>query len=320
MSRIAYRVWGIIAFVAIVVVVFGWWSYRRPQPLVGFVSSNGRLEAKEIDIATKFQGRIAEVLADEGDSVRAAQILARMDTRSLQAQLRQAEAQVNQARKERDHAAAVVRQRESECSLAEKDLKRSLNIYEEDAGAISIGQLDRDQAAFSTAKAQCAAAEAALARTEGTIAAALAETERLGVDIEDSILKAPRSGRVLYRLAEPGEVLSQGGKILTIIDLADMYMTLFLSEQDAGRVQIGAPARILFDALPHRPFPAEVSFVAPKAQFTPKEVETKTEREKLVFRIKAQVLDGTDPILKPGMPGMAYIRIDDSVAWPEWLE
>jgi len=104
------------------------------------------------------------------------------------------------------------------------------------------------------------------------------------------------------------------------VDLGDVYMTLFLPERDAGKVPIGADARIVLDALPRRPFPARVSFVAPKAQFTPKEVETKTEREKLVFRIKAQVLEAKDPILKPGMPGIAYIRIDESVAWPEQLE
>lgn len=320
MSRSGYKIWGTAGLVAILAVALGWWSYFRPKALVGFVSSNGRIEAKEVDIATKFQGRIAEVLADEGDSVRAGQILARMDTKSLQAQLRQAGAQVNQAHKERDHAAAVVRQRKSECSLAEKEFERSVKIYEEDAGAISIGQLDRDQAAFRTATALCAAAEADLAKVKATIEANVAETERLQADIEDSVLKAPRNGRVLYRLAEPGEVLPAGGKILTIIDIDDMYMTVFLSEQDAGKVPIGADARILLDALPRRPFPARVSFVAPKAQFTPKEVETKTEREKLVFRIKAQVLDANDPILKPGMPGIAYIRIDENVAWPERLE
>jgi hypothetical protein len=153
-----------------------------------------------------------------------------------------------------------------------------------------------------------------------TIEATVAETERLRADIEDSILKTPRSGRVLYRLAEPGEVLPAGGKILTTVDLDDMYMTVFLSEQEAGKVRIGADARIVLDALPHRAFPARVAFVAPKAQFTPKEVETKTEREKLVFRIKARVLDGNDPILKPGMPGVAYIRVDESAVWPERLE
>jgi HlyD family secretion protein len=319
MKRIGYKTWGFAAMAALLAVALWWWSYFRPKPLVGFVSSNGRLEAREVDIATKFQGRIAEVLADEGDPVREGQILARMDTKALEAQLKEAEAQVDQARQERDYAAAIVEQRKSECILTEKQYKRSLSIYERDPGAISIEQLDRDQAAFRSAKALCTAAEADLAKTKATIEANVAETERLRTNIDEGTLRAPRSGRVLYRLAEPGEVLPAGGKILTIIDLNDVYMTLFLPEEEAGKVEIGADARILLDALPHRPIPAKVTFVAPKAQFTPKEVETKTEREKLVFRIKVQVLEGDSPVLKPGMPGIAYIRIDPSAVWPERL-
>ena len=107
--------------------------------------------------------------------------------------------------------------------------------------------------------------------------------------------------------------------MLTILDLNDVYMTLFLGAQEAGKVPMGADARVVLDALSDQPIPAKVSFVAPKAQFTPKEVETKNERQKLVFRLKAHVLDGNDPLLKPGMPGVAYIRVDTAAAWPERL-
>jgi len=209
-----YKTWVITGLVAILAVALGWWSYLRPKPLVGFVSSNGRLEAKEVDIATKFQGRVAEVLADEGDAVQAGEILARMDTTSLQAQLRQAVAQVNQAHKEREHAAAVVRQRKSECSLAEKELERSLKIYQGDPGAISEVQLDRDQTGFRTAQALCAAAEADLAKTDATIEATVAETDRLRADIEDSVLKAPRRvERDLQRLSFQSPEESSGTRL-----------------------------------------------------------------------------------------------------------
>lgn len=296
-----------------------WWFLLRSQPLIGFVSGNGRLEAQEIDIATKFQGRVAEVLVDEGDAVRAGEVLARMDTKSLQAQLREAQARVIEARAERTHAAAVVRQRDSECRLAQKQLERSMRIHEREPGAISADRLDRDRAAVETAQALCRAAEADLATTEAAIQAKVAETERLQADIKEGALLAPRGGRVLYRLAEPGEVLPAGGKILTIIDLSDVYMDIFLSTGEAGKIRIGADARILLDALPDRPIPARVSFVAPKAQFTPKEVETRTQREKLVFRVKIQVRDGEDPVFKPGMPGLAFIRTDEYARWPDDL-
>ena len=300
------------------------WKYlNRTELPDGFASGNGRIEAIEIDIATKLAGRLETVLAEEGDMVEAGQVVARMDTKSLGAQLRTAQARVQQAQRERDHAIAIVRQRESECSLAEKQLARSRAMRRRDPGAISQEQIDHDVTAVETAHAACAAAEAQLANSDAAIEAAVAEVERISADIDDSTLKAPRSGRVLYRLAEPGEVLAPGGKILTVLDLTDVYMTLFLPTDEAGRVSIGAEVRIIFDAAPHLVIPATVSFVAPEAQFTPKEVETRSEREKLMFRVKARI----DPALlkqhidkvKTGVPGVAYVRLDKDLAWPEFL-
>jgi HlyD family secretion protein len=300
-----------------------WQTLNKQQLPEGFASGNGRIEAIEIDIATKLAGRLESVLAEEGDMVEAGQVVARMDTKSLGAQLRTAQARVRQAQRERDHAVAIVRQRKSECSLAEKQLARSRAMRRRDPGAISQEQIDHDITAVETARAACAAAEAQLANTDAAIEAAAAEVERISADIDDSTLKAPRSGRVLYRLAEPGEVLAAGGKILTVLDLTDVYMTLFLPTDQAGRVSIGAEARIIFDAAPHLVIPATVSFVAPEAQFTPKEVETRDERDKLMFRVKARI----DPALlkqhiekvKTGVPGVAYIRLDGDLPWPEFL-
>lgn len=306
--------------------VGGWfaWKYlQEPRLPKGFASGNGRIEATEIDIATKLPGRLAEVSAREGDMLNKGQIVGRMDTKSLAARLRQADARVEQGKREREHAVAIVRQRDSECALAQKELRRSRALYDDDRGAISQEKLDHDEVALEVAEAVCAAAEAQLANAGAMIKAATADVERITVDLEDSVLKASTGGRVLYRLAEPGEVLSAGGKVLTILDLTDVYMTLFLPTAQAGRVSIGADARITLDAAPDLVIPATVSFVAPQAQFTPKEVETRTEREKLMFRIKVRI----DPELlrqhiekvKTGVPGVAYIRLDQTAEWPEHL-
>ena len=181
-----------------------------------------------------------------------------------------------------------------------------------------------DLAASLTTQAACVAAEAQVAEAEAAIGAAVAETERLQADLKDYVLKAPRHGRVLYRVAEPGEVLAPGGKVLTIIDLTDVYMTFFLPEKKAGKVAMGADARILLDAVPDLVIPAKVSFVAAKAQFTPKYVETRSEREKLMFRVKAQIdpalLKQHEPQVKTGVPGVAYVRLDPNVEWPEYLK
>jgi HlyD family secretion protein len=129
---------------------------------------------------------------------------------------------------------------------------------------------------------------------------------------------------VLYRLAEPGEVLAAGGKALTLLNLDDMFMTIYLPTDRAGQVALHGEARILLDALPGQPIPATVSFVAPKAQFTPREVETRTEREKLMFRIKVKAdpawLAAHRDLAKGGMPGVAYVRLDANTAWPANLQ
>ncbi|MGB2691220.1 MAG: efflux RND transporter periplasmic adaptor subunit [Thermodesulfobacteriota bacterium] len=298
-----------------------WWFNYRPVPLEGFAIGNGRLEANEVNIATKFHGRVKEILFDEGDKIQAGQIVARMDTSSLEAQLAESQASVVSAEKQRNNAVAIVAQRKSECDLARKNLSRSNKLYEK--GIISLQELDKQTATYDVSESRCAAAEANVANAQAAIEAAIAHTDRIKSDINDSVLKSPISGRVQYRLAEPGEVLPAGGKIMTIINLSDVYMTVFLSSKDAGRLAIGALTRIVFDAAPEFAIPAKVYFISSKAQFTPKEVETLNERQKLVFRVKVrivpEILNEYEPIVKIGVPGVAYIRLDPDVSWPEFL-
>ena len=310
---------------ALLLVVAGasvWWFYVRIPPLVGFGSGNGRLEVQEIDVATKFPGRIAEVLVDEGDNVQVGQVVARMDTSSLSAQVREAEAQVQRARQGQITAKALIAQRRSETLLAERDLERARALYVN--ANISAKDYDRARSTMDTAKASTTQAEAQSAEAEAAIAASLAQKERIQVDLKDSVLTAPRSGRVQFRLAEPGEVLASGGKVLTLIDPTDVYMTVFLPAAEAGKIALGAQARITHDAAPNLVIPSAVSFVADKAQFTPKEVETRTEREKLMFRIKVKIdpelVKGHEAQVKPGLPGVAYVQLDSSVQWPPSLQ
>ena len=216
----------------------------------------------------------------------------------------------------------MIAQRKSELSLAKKDLERSKGLYENDS--ISLEQLQRDETAVQTAKATLTSAQAQLSNTEAAIEAAIATTELLKVQIEDSVLKAPIAGRILYRIAEPGEVLPGGGKVLTVLNPLDVYMTIFLPTRQAARLAVGADARVVLDGIPDMVIPARVTFVAPRAQFTPKEVETRTEREKLMFRIKVKIqpdfLKTHVELTKTGVPGEAYVRIDADNEWPDQLK
>lgn len=127
-----------------------------------------------------------------------------------------------------------------------------------------------------------------------------------------------------YRIAQPGEVLSAGGRVLNLVDLGDVYMTFFLPTAEAGRTSMGSDVRLILDAAPQYTIPAKVSFVADVAQFTPKTVETEEERQKLTFRVRAQIpqelLQKYIQYVKTGLPGMAYVRLDPQAVWPENLE
>jgi HlyD family secretion protein len=312
---------GLVVLAAVIVLLVRQYLQEPPLPQ-GIASGNGRLEATEVNITSKFPGRLAEVLVKEGDDVAAGQVLARLDVREVEAELHQAQAQVTQAQKQRSAAAAVITQRKSEVTLAEKTLARSRQLYENQN--IPIEQLQRSETAVQTAHAARAAAEAGLALADAAIEAARARVESVQTRIDDSALKTPIAGRVLYRLAEPGEVLPAGGKVFTVLDLTDASMTIFLPTLQAGRLHIGDEARIVLDAIPEYTIPATVSFVSPEAQFTPKEVETRSEREKLMFRVKVRIapalLAKHSAIMKTGVPGVAYVRLGTDVAWPASLQ
>jgi HlyD family secretion protein len=294
-----------------------WLATRPPELPPGFASGNGRVEGTEVDVATKFAGRVTELLVREGDAVKAGQVIARLDDRALRAQLAAARAAAERARHE-DHAAETeVERRRHELTFAQAEYDRSVRLFER--GAVPESRLDRDRAAWQTAEAVLRAAAAREAEAHAQLVTSEAQIDEIEANLSDFTIAAPVPGRVLFRLAEPGEVLPAGGKIATIVDLDDLYMTVYLPERIAGRVRIGADAHIRVDAFPERLLPARVTFVAPSAEFTPKEVQTTEERQKLVFRTRLEPTANPDYILKPGMPGEGFIRLDPDAPWPETL-
>ena len=298
-----------------------WWMHRQAGLPPGLAAGNGRLEADEIDIATKFAGRIAAILADEGDTVKAGQVLARMDTRDLEAALNKAQAQVLQAQKALDEATASLEQQKTQVTFAKQQLDRTHFLLPK--GYATKEEFDQRQQQLNAATAGFNAAQARVAESAHALDAARHDVERDRIDIADNTLVAPRDGRIQYRLANVGEVLAAGGKVFTMLDTNDVYMDVFLPTGEAGRAVAGAPARILLDAMPNAPLPAKVVFVASQAQFTPKAVETRSERDKLMFRVRVRVdqaalRGGAAP--SAGLPGMAYIRLDPQTAWPQDLQ
>jgi HlyD family secretion protein len=341
-------VWGVVILGLAALAI---WHFSRGQGQDdNIVSGNGRIEATEIDVAAKMAGRVKAILVKEGDLVAVGQVVAQMDTDVLRAQLREAEALLRKAevdiavaksrliqrQSEKVADEALVAQRRAELTAARKRSVRTTALVTE--GAASQQEADDDrarmqsyQAAVSAARAQVAAAEAAIvtARSEVLGAQSAAEgaqasIEKIQADITDSDLKSPRDGRVQYLVAQPGEVVGAGGRVLNLVDLTDVYMTFFLPTVPAGRLAMGSEVRLVLDAAPQYVIPAHVSFLADVAQFTPKTVETASEREKLMFRVKARIpADLLRTYLlhvKTGLPGVAYVRLDSRKPWPLHLQ
>jgi HlyD family secretion protein len=309
---------GIVVALAAAAAGAAWKGSQQDATPQGFAWGNGRIEATEVQIATKRPGRIRTILVDEGDAVTSGQVLAHMDTQDLEADLRAAQAMSNEARQALAHATASIAERESVLGLADKSYRRSTQLSR--GGHIADQTLDEDRSRRETAEAGLRAARTQVDQAQAAIEASTAREERIKVDIDDATLVSPVNGRVLYRLVEPGEILPAGGRVVSVLDLTDVYVTVFLPARDATRVAIGAEARIVLDGEPQAPIAARLSFVAPAAQFTPKEVETRSEREKLTFRAKVSVnrdaLEGRLAEIKTGLPAMAYVRIDPDAAWP----
>lgn len=333
---------GLLAF-------YGWQRLQTNESTAGFISGNGRIEATEIDIAARQGGRLLEVLVGEGDFVQAGQVLARIQVDTLNAQRDEARAQHAQAltavataqaqvaarESERRSALAQAAARESDLDAARRKLERSQALAAQ--GMWPQQELDNDRARVQSAQASVTAARAQATATQAAIDAARSQVAgaraavavleatqaRIAADIADATLKAPRDGRVQFRVAQPGEVVAAGGKVLNMVDLSDVYMAFFVPETVAGRIAIGSEARIVLDAAPQFVIPARVSFVSATAQFTPKTVETASERQKLMFRVKAQIdrtlLQKHLQQVKTGLPGVAWLRTEPQREWPAHL-
>ena len=292
----------------------------RDMP-AGIVKTNGRIEATEVDVSAKYPGRLATVTVDEGDEVTAGQVVATISSPETEAQLRGAQAQVLKAKQALAEAIALIAQRKSDLDFTRTDLERARTLVGKGDISQQVADLRRNK--FEAAEAGYVAANAQRDQADAAIKAAESDVERFQSILVDLTLVSPRSGRVQYRLARAGEVVAAGQRVLTILDLNDVYMTIYLPAGIAGQLTIGDEARTILDPLPQFVLPNTVSFVATEAQFTPKSVETGEEREKLMFRVKLQgdpqILSKYHRQVKTGVRGLAFVRTDPKIPWPNEL-
>ena len=309
---------GIILTAAVAGVVFfgyRYWQSRKFSLPPGITSGNGRIEAKLVDAAAREALRVKKIHVEEGDLVAPGQVLVQLDTVTLDAQMAEAEAKVAAARERVAIAEAGILSRNSQIRLARIETERNRKLVEERAG--SQRDYDISRTRLETTIAGLAEEEARLQSAKQEVLVAQANAATILTRIDDATLRSPVRGRVLYRLAEVG-------KVLTLVNLEDVFMEIFLPSAQAARTKIGAEARIAVDNAPGLAAAGYVSFVSPEAQFTPKQVETLSEREKLMFRVKIKVPEelvaAHIEYVKTGIRGVGYVKLDEAAVWPSWLQ
>jgi HlyD family secretion protein len=319
-----YVPWAIAAVIAVVGGYLGYqyWQNQKHAVPKGIAWGNGRIEAKQVDATSKESLRVKDVLVEEGDLVQPGQVLVHLDTVTLDSELAEAKAKVASAQERLAIANSAIVRQKSQINLAKIEAERSGKLLQQNAG--SQREYDVRKTAVDSQTAALSEEVAKLNTAKSEVAVAESNVATVQTRIDDATLKSPVLGRVLYRLTQPGEVLGPGGKALTLVNMGDIYMEIFLPSEQAARIKVGADARITVDYLPGRAAPGRVTFVSPEAQFTPKQVETRSERDKLMFRVKiglpeAVIKQFIDHI-KTGVRGVGYVKVDESVAWPEWLQ
>lgn len=288
----------------------------------GITSGNGRIEAVQVDISSRIAGRVATVEVKEGDLVETGQLVATIETRELEAQLSRAQAEYASVESQVAAAEAAIAQAEARLLLADQELERTRELVSR--GVATAETLDVRLSDHKVAEANLTVAEASLLSQQRAVDAARFAIEEVQSYLDDARLTAPTLGRVLYRLTEPGEVIGAGGRVLTMVDLTEVYLEFFLPATEAHLLSIGSEARIRLD-IADVVIPAKVSFVSPVSQFTPKQVETASERQDLMFRVRVRVpqplVEANIDLVKTGIRGVAYVRLASETLpdWPEFL-
>jgi len=300
----------------------GYWAWhhfmRRAELPEWVLRSNGLIEMTRTDIAVKYPGRLASLTVREGDVVQAGQILAEQDESDVLAQLDAARASRERALGGLARAQGEQAAHRSQAELAQLNWSETAGLHARDM--VSDVELKQRNLALAGETGGLEAASGAIGEARGAIAQADAQIRLVSAIRADLHIRSPGPGRVEYRIAEPGTMMAPGGKLLSIINPEDVYLTIFVPSAVVSRIRIGDEARILPQGFT-RALSARVGFVSPEAQFTPKYVETANERDNLSYRVKLQipveVARRFAGVLKAGMTADGFVRTDPGKPWPD---
>ncbi len=313
-----------IALLLMVIAAGSWLALRGPATGSTAVAASGTVEATDADLGFQVAGRVLSIAVGEGDAVRTGDELARLDTRELDAMLDGARAQLDAAQarlRELESGArpqevltveASVRASATRAEEARSELERATTLFA--GGAISRQTLDRAESARAVAVAALEQAEEQLALVaEGprdetieaqraAVAQARSNVARAEAALGHALVTAPFDGIVTVRHREPGEAVSPGAPVLTLLDPSDRWVRIYVREDQMGFVRVGLPARIVADTYPDREYAGEVVFIGSEAEFTPRNVQTTEQRTKLVYPVRIRITGDPGFDLKPGVP------------------
>jgi HlyD family secretion protein len=284
---------GIIILVIISALVLYFLLSAKGKRNQGEISASGTVEITEVEVSSKLTGRIEKLLVDEGDSVLKDQVLIELEKKELDAQLKQAQAAYQAS-------LAQLAQSKSNSDNLKTNLDRVKELFK--AGSATQQQLDDQQTKYRMANDQHSSASHLVDQNKGVI-------DLIKVNLDNSVIKSPINGLVLSKNTEIGEVVLPGSSLLTLGDLAHPWVKIYIKETDLGKVKLGQKAEVRIDTYPDKVFEGKVTYISGQAEFTPKNIQTKEERVKLVFGIKVS-LDNPEQILKPGMPADVVLSKD----------
>jgi HlyD family secretion protein len=322
----------VVALAALAVVV--WLLVQSGSGEAGVIEASGTVEATEADLGFQLAGRVLEVGPREGDVVSGGQELARLDLAdqeaaraAAQAQVDAAEARLTELRRgarpeELAQAEAAARAAAERADDALRDAERTRRLFE--GGAVSRQALDKVETALLVAEAARDQAGEALALVrrgpraetiraqEALVDQAKANLVRAEAVLANGVISAPFPGRVTVRHREPGETVTPGAPVLTLLDPEDRWVRIYVREDQIGAVQVGMAATIFSDTYPDKTYPGEVAFIGSEAEFTPRNVQTTEERIKLVYPVKVRISGDPGFELKPGIPVDVTLRAQGS--------
>ncbi len=296
----------------------------------GVISASGTIETVEVRVASKVSGELLELAVEEGTTVKPGDKLAVVDHQTLDIQLRQAEAGVRLAEaqlallvkgaRSEDilQAEAFYDQAEAALTVAEDDARRMRELVR--TGSVTPKQREDAEARLTIATAQRSAGAEALKKVrtlarpeeiraaEARLAQAQASADLLRKTISDCTIQAPAGGIVTHKAVEPGELVTPGATLVTLAELDSVYVMIYVTENELGRIRLGGAAEIKIDSFPDKVFEGKITYISPEAEFTPKNVQTKQDRVKLVFGVKVEIAN-REGWLKPGLPADAVIRV-----------